>query len=661
MRSRRKVVALGGVALALLGTAGMAVAADAGRGSPKQTPDAPLTYDWSGLYFGAQTGFSRGFSSANFGSASGVFGYNRFGGMIGGIQVGYNHLLPSNILLGLESDLSSPNTLESNSTISALSSGPNVVTERMDFLATARGRVGYVLNPWMIYGTAGFAWAQRRFLDDTPFGDERKVLRISPGAAIGGGAEYAFSRRWALRLEYLYDRFSTAGVTFGPGAHYSSQMDFQMWRLGLNSKVGWNDAGSKASSDSTTDANWELHGQTTYIQQGYPPFHAPYSGANSLAPWPQTRETLTASAFLGLRAWAGGELYYTAELLQGFGLSGTVGLGGFSNGDAQKSAFSYPNYSKSRLFVRQTVGFGGQQETLESAPNQLSEKVDVSRLTVQAGLFPVADLFDGNAYARDSRSGFMNWAIWAAGAFDYAADRVGLGYGTTAELNQRNWALRAGYFLMDAQSNSSNFDMQWFRRGEYLVELETRYDLLSHPGKLRTIGWVNSGFMGSYREALDNSALNLDIVQTRRGRIKYGYVLNLEQSLTDDLGLFARWSWNDGKTEIMSFTDIDASFSGGVSIKGTSWNRPDDNIGMAGAVNALSADHRDFTAAGGLGILIGDGKLNYRPEQILEVYYAYAVTKALALTIDYQFIANPAYNADRGPLSIFSGRVHAEF
>jgi high affinity Mn2+ porin len=288
-------------------------------------------------------------------------------------------------------------------------------------------------------------------------------------------------------------------------------------------------------------------------------------------------------------------------------LSGTVGLGGFSNGDAQKSAFSYPHYSTSRLFVRQTVGFGGQQETLESAPNQLSEKVDVSRLTVQAGLFPVADLFDGNAYARDSRSGFMNWAIWAAGAFDYAADRVGLGYGTTAELNQQNWALRAGYFLMDAQSNSSNFDMQWFRRGEYLVELETRYDLFSHPGKLRTIGWVNSGFMGSYRETLDNPALNLDIAQTRRGRIKFGYVFNLEQSMTDDLGLFARWSWNDGKTEIMSFADIDASFSGGVSIKGTSWNRPDDNVGMAGAVNALSADHRDFTAAGGLGILIGDG------------------------------------------------------
>jgi high affinity Mn2+ porin len=430
MTSQRKVAVLGGV-LALLGAARMAIAADVGGGSPNKTPGAAFTYDWNGLYFGAQAGFSRGLSGANFGSATGVFGDNRFGGMIGGIQGGYNLLLPSNILIGLESDLSSPNTLESNSTISSLSNGPNVVTEKMDFLATARGRVGYVVSPWMIYGTVGFALVQRRFLDDASSGEERKVHRISPGGAIGGGAEYAFSRRWALRLEYLYDRFDTTGVTFGPAVHYSSKMDFQSWRLGLNSKVGWNDTESKAPDDSAGHSNWELHGQTTYIQQGYPSFHAPYSGANSLTPWPQTRETLTASAFLGLRAWEGGELYYTPELFQGFGLGGTVGLGGFSNGDAQKSAFSYPHYSTSRLLVRQTVSFGGQQEILESAPNQLSEKVDVSRLTVQAGLFPVADVFDGNAYARDSRSGFMNWAIWAAGAFDYAADRVGLGPSST--------------------------------------------------------------------------------------------------------------------------------------------------------------------------------------------------------------------------------------
>jgi high affinity Mn2+ porin len=228
-------------------------------------------------------------------------------------------------------------------------------------------------------------------------------------------------------------------------------------------------------------------------------------------------------------------------------------------------------------------------------------------------------------------------------------------------LNQKQWALRAGYFLIDAVSNSNAFDMKVFQRGTYALELETRYSLFSQPGKLRTIAWLNSAFSGSYRETLNNPALNLDIAQTRTGRIKYGYALSLEQALADDFGVFGRWSWNDGKTEIMAFTDIDASLSTGVSIKGTKWGRPDDVIGIGGAINALSRDHRDFIAAGGLGPLIGDGQLNYRRERILETYYAYALTKAITLTADYQFITNPAYNADRGPVHVFSGRFHGEF
>jgi high affinity Mn2+ porin len=214
---------------------------------------------------------------------------------------------------------------------------------------------------------------------------------------------------------------------------------------------------------------------------------------------------------------------------------------------------------------------------------------------------------------------------------------------------------------MQSVSNSSNFDTNVFQRGEYVIELETRYSLFSQPGKLRTIAWLNSAFSGSYRETLDNPALNLDIAQTRTGRIKYGYVINLEQALNDEVGLFGRWSWNDGKTEIMAFTDIDASLSLGISIKGAKWGRPDDVIGIGGAINALSRDHRDFIAAGGLGILIGDGQLNYQPERILESYYAYALSKQLTLTGDYQLITNPAYNADRGPVHVFSGRLHGEF
>jgi high affinity Mn2+ porin len=294
-------------------------------------------------------------------------------------------------------------------------------------------------------------------------------------------------------------------------------------------------------------------------------------------------------------------------------------------------------------------------------------KRDISRLTVQVGRFAVHDVFDTNGYANDPRADFLNWSIWAAGAFDYPADKIGLTYGAVVELNQQHWALRVGYFLTGNEPNSNEFDMNLFTRGAYVTELETRYSLFSRPGKFRVGIWAETYFSGSYSEALDLVALSpgLDptdaIVQTRRARTKYGYYLNFEQSVTDDINMFGRWSWNNGKNEIAAFTDIDASLSLGTSINGKSWGRPNDRIGLAGAINSLSNDHRAYLAAGGLGILIGDGQLNYRPETILETFYAINVNKWTTVTFDYQFIGNPAHNADRGPVSVFSGRVHAEF
>jgi len=567
-------------------------------------------------------------------------------------------------VLGFEADVSFPNYIDGNSVISTLATAKSYVVEQMDFTGSARGRLGYAAGPWLFYGTGGLAFAGERYLNTPSIGNDEKKLGMRLGWAAGGGVEYAFAPHWSLRLEYLYSEFQNAGVRFNSGATQASTLNFQSLRVGLNRKIDWPANGSLPQLASLVDPEsdrWEIHGQTTYLPQGYPGFRALYSGPNSLTPAPQAQATWSSSLFLNVRLWEGGELYYNPELLQGFGLNDTVGAGGFPNGEAQKSNFPYPHYNTSRLFLRQTFGFGGEQEELASAPGQLGGKVDVSRLTVQAGKFAVIDIFDGNAYAKDTRKDFMNWSMWAPGAFDYSADKVGLTYGATAEFNQKQWALRAGYFLIDGTSNSNNFDMRVFQRGNYVLELETRYSLFAQPGKLRTIAWFNSAYSGSYRETLDNPALMLDISQTREGRIKYGYVFNLEQALTDDIGLFGRWSWNDGKTEIMAFTDIDASLATGLSIKGARWGRPDDVIGIGGAINALSKDHRDFIAAGGLGILIGDGALNYRRERVFETYYAYALNKQITLTADYQLITNPAYNADRGPVSVFSGRLHGEF
>jgi high affinity Mn2+ porin len=646
--------------MGLLVVDGPAMASD----MPVKAPHIQSLFDWTGFYIGAHAGYSRGSSNAVLSDPATTATSNFFGGMIGGVQAGYNYRLPSGILLGVETDITFPNYLTSNSVVSSLATARSAATEQWDYVGTARGRVGYATGPWLAYATGGLAWAGERFLNSPAIGSEEKTLNTRLGWAAGAGVEYAFAPHWSARLEYLYSQFGKADIRFPSATQYASTLDFQSLRLGLNRKIDWPGSGNLTPKTSPTDPEsdrWEIHGQTTFLPQGYPAFHAPYSGPNSLTPAPQIQQTWSNSLYLNARLWEGGEVYYNPELLQGFGLNDTVGLAGFPSGEAQKSNFPFPHYNTSRLFVRQTFGFGGEQEELASGPMQLAGKADISRLTLQAGKFSVIDIFDGNSYAKDGRKDFMNWAIWAPGAFDYTADKLGLSYGVTAELNQKQWALRAGYFLMDAVSNSNNFDTKIFQRGEYVVELETRYSLFSRPGKLRTIAWLNSAFSGSYRETLDNPALNLDIAQTRTGRIKYGYVINLEQALTDEVGLFGRWSWNDGKTEIMAFTDIDASLSLGASIKGTRWGRPDDVIGLGGAINALSRDHRDFIAAGGLGPLIGDGRLNYRRELILETYYAFALNKALTLTADYQFVTNPAYNADRGPVSIFSGRLHGEF
>jgi high affinity Mn2+ porin len=659
-RSREWVFA--GLGLGLLALDSPAIAADVRL--PIKAPHIQSVFDWTGFYIGAHAGFGRGSSSAVLTDPAITASSGSFGGVIGGVQAGYNVQLSSGIVLGAEADITFPNYLASNSIAALLATPRSEVVEQLDYAGSLRGRIGYASGHWLAYATGGLAWAGERFVNTPVIGSEEKELNVRLGWAAGAGVEYAFAPHWSLRLEYLYSRFEQADIRFPSATQISSSLDLQSIRVGLNRKFDGMGSSNLAPRTSLTDPEsdrWEIHGQTTYLPQGYPRFRALYTGTNSLTPAPQAQATWSNSLYLNARLWEGGEVYYNPELLQGFGLNDTVGAGGFPSGEAQKSNFPYPHYNTSRLFLRQTFGFGGEQEELASGPGQLAGKVDVSRLTVQAGKFAVMDVFDGNSYAKDTRKDFMNWSMWAPGAFDYSADKVGLTYGATAELNQKQWALRSGYFLMQSVSNANSFDTKVFERGTYALELETRFSLFSQPGKLRTIAWLNSAFSGSYRETLNNPAFNLDIAQTRTGRIKYGYVVSLEQALTDDVGVFGRWSWNDGKTEIMAFADIDASLSLGASIKGTRWGRPDDVIGIGGAINALSSDHRDFIAAGGLGVLIGDGQLNYRRERILESYYAFALNKQLTLTGDYQLITNPAYNADRGPVHVFSGRLHGEF
>jgi high affinity Mn2+ porin len=366
---------------------------------------------------------------------------------------------------------------------------------------------------------------------------------------------------------------------------------------------------------------------------------------------------------MGFRPWDGTEIYVTPEITQGFGLSTTRGVAGFPSMEAQKASFPMPRADIARVYLQQTFGLGGQQETIEDGPGQLPGKKDISRFTVVIGKLAVTDFFDGNSYSHDPRTTFLNWNISCCGSYDWTMDQLSYTWGALAEFNQKFWAFRAGYFLVPIVSNSDDLDTH-FPNGEYIGELELRYSLALQPGKLRLMAWANRAVMGSFADALAEpfaTANYPDITLVRRVRTNYGFVANLEQAITADLGVFSRASWSPGLDEIIAWTDCDESLSAGAVLKGTAWGRPRDTIGVAGLVEGLSGEARAYFAAGGTGILIGDGALNYRPEKILETYYSYSLNGWSTLTFDYQFVADPAYNADRGPVHIFAGRLHAEF
>ena len=410
--------------------------------------------------------------------------------------------------------------------------------------------------------------------------------------------------------------------------------------------------------------------QLTYNWQKHPTFAAPYSGPNSIIPAAEKMYTLTATAFLGLRPWAGGELYLNPEMAQGVPFSGNlVGLGGFTNGEITRAAGTNPVVYRQRLFLRQTWNNGGGSEKVEADLNQLAGAVDKNRFVLTVGNFSTLDVFDPNSYAKDPRTQFMNWSNWTYAAYDYAADSRGFGWGFAAEWYRDDWVLRAGRMSGPQQPNGLPVDLALGRHYGDQVEIEHAHTLGRQPGKIRLLLWRNRAVTASFKDALD--WLNAHpgqysdptaLVQTRNGeKIKYGLGINLEQAINDNAGFFLRAMKADGRTETYAFTEVDGSLSTGLAVKGTSWNRANDTLGLSFARNTISEDRRRFLEAGGTSFFIGDGALRYRPEAIFEGYYSLKASKATALTADYQRVNNPAFNADRGPINVYALRLHAEF
>ncbi len=433
---------------------------------------------------------------------------------------------------------------------------------------------------------------------------------------------------------------------------------------------------------------WNFHAQTTIIPNFQPGFGALYSGPNSLGTAPDRQGTITSDLFFGVPLWHGAEFHADVLMWQGFGLSNSFGLEAFPNADAYKAGTQEPRFMFSHFFVRQTIGLGGEQEDVPDGQFTLPGKRDVSRLTITAGRLNMAELFDNNTYNHDPHTQFMSWASTTL-TWDYPADTIGFTTGIALELNQPDWAVRYGWFQLPSVPNGFTSDDRIFMwpvepgektsDGEFwkewgmITELERRWRIEEHPGAIRLNAWADYGRLASYSAATPLLLANPPPPNTPAGaeitvpaaafayRLKYGFGVNWEQEIAKNVGLFGRLGWQDGHVAAAAFNDADWTVQLGVSVKGAAWHRPGDTFGFLGNLVGASSQQQAFLKAGGTGILNGDGNLSYDSEKSLETYYDIAVGKGFHLALDYQFFADPAFNRDRGPVSVFAGRLHWEY
>jgi high affinity Mn2+ porin len=655
----------------------------------------PLAFDWTGFYLGGHLGYAWGNSNwtgsqggAAFGSGSLSFAqpidiFKESGSFFEGVQIGYNYMLANRIVIGAEADVSFPSfpnpitglSIGGTSIFSSPSFGAESYSENVLASGTVRARIGYAPGSWLFYGTGGLAWTVDRFtLTQLASGTSGPVEAWRLGWAAGAGAEVPVAPHWTASFQYLFTSYGNNSVTFPFAAQrFNSDLSLQELRLGLNYRFG--DDVKLSEKDPAARAalgtqSINFHAQFTGTWQGYPAIRSPFQGTNSLPAGGEGRETVDATFYAGFWLWKGAELWINPEIDQGFGVGDTHGAAGFPSAEAYKMGSAYPYARLQRFFVRQTFNLGGETEKVEADLNQFAGSQTANRFVLTVGRFAAVDLFDTNKYANNPKSDFLNWSAINAGTFDYAGDGSGFTYGAAAEWYQGRFTLRGGIFDLSATPAGGISPLggvldPTFSQFQLIGEMEGRHELWGQPGKLKITGFLSRGRAGEFVDAIalaQATGQPAAIEAVRRYTSRPGVSLNLEQQVREDVGVFARAGWADGSVEPWDFTDIDRTISAGVSLSGKQWGRADDRVGLAGIVNGISGVHQAFLNAGGLGILVGDGQLPHPGlEKIIEAYYSYALTPSTKLSLDYQFIGNPAYNTDRGPVNLFAGRVHWQF
>jgi high affinity Mn2+ porin len=656
---------------------------------------AAVGYDWTGFYVGGNIGLAAGHSdwtlaplgggapvAGSFGLYQSPNAFRESGSWFEGVQAGYNWMLRNRVVLGIEADGSFPTfpdpvtglTIGGMSNFTSPTFGAGTFSETVLSSGTLRGRIGYAPGHWLFYATGGLAWTyNQQTLTQIATGNAEDRFLWRFGWAAGAGFETPIAQHWTVRGEYLWTGFPSASGSFPlSGQHVSSDFSQHQLRLGLNYR--FDDPSRPAAFAPSRFVPpvdvFAVHGQATFTEQAYPAFRSPFEGTNSLSGGAQSKETFDLTLSAGVKLWQGAEFWANPEIDQGFGFNNTHGAAGFPSAEAYKLGSSTPYARVQRAFLRQTINLGGETEEVPDDFYQFKGTRSTDRLVLTVGRFGIIDIFDTNRYANNPKSDFLNWSVINAGTFDYAGDGWGYTYGAAAEWYTGRWTLRAGVFDLSVTPAGGMSPLggvldPTFQQFQTVGEIEERHELWGQPGKIKLTGFLSRGSAGDFTNAValaQITGMPADINAVRSYTSRPGVSVNVEQQVTDTLGAFLRAGWADGNIEPWDFTDVDRTVSGGVSINGKSWGRPDDAIGIAGVVNGISPAHIAFLNAGGLGILVGDGQLpNYRTEKILEAYYSYAVAASTRLTFDYQFIANPAYNADRGPVHVFAGRAHWQF
>ncbi len=430
------------------------------------------------------------------------------------------------------------------------------------------------------------------------------------------------------------------------------------------------------------DERWNAYGQLTWISSFKPGFPQAYRGQDSLSPNFEHSFTGTFTAYFGAKLWRGAELYWVPEVIAERPLSHLTGLGGvIQNFELQKSGGATPTLYSSRFYLKQTFNFGGDWQGKDSDPLQLATSYRSRRLTLIVGNFSVLDFFDKNTYSGDLRRQFFNMAFLTYAAYDFAADARGYAWGALAQLDFDDWVVRLGRATPPQHPNQLELDFRFWQYYGDQLEVEHSHTLRGRSGAVRILGFRNQERMGRFTDAIaalqadpSKTAANCtdfsygnpsttapDLCWARKTNVKVGIGINVEQEILDDIGFFARAMYADGNTEVYSFTSNDRSLSFGLMGRGTLWGRPRDFAGLGYGIGWISKPHQQYLALGGVDGFIGDGKIHPAPESVFEVFYAYKLPRVVWLSADYQFISNPAYNSDRGPVHIFGVRAHAEF